>query len=299
MAFFSLFPKVGYDLRNDGVLQNIVNLYRSVRPLQNFVDDVSAYKFYNIKNGERPDIVSDRLYGTPDFYWAFFIVNDFLHDGLASWPLSQEDLQLYMNTEYSGYAIQAAQPHIKENSDGVITDHENSLAGRFNIGEVITGNKSGCKGTLSKKITDLNQLIVKDVTLGTTGVHPHTGASDSTILGGAFIGSKGIGNIHTETVTGFTTSDAVKTWEVFKYIDAPHYWYDETDPEKRVTDNATMFEDFPEDIEGATEDSNLKFVSNRAYLEETNDSRSQIRVIVPDYITKFVDMFETVLNSEQ
>ena len=40
MAFFSLFPKVGYDLRNDGVLQNIVNLYRSVRPLQNFVDDV-------------------------------------------------------------------------------------------------------------------------------------------------------------------------------------------------------------------------------------------------------------------
>ena len=80
MAFFSLFPKVGYDLRNDGVLQNIVNLYRSVRPLQNFVDDVSAYKFYTVKNGERPDIVSDRLYGTPDFYWTFFIVNDFLHD---------------------------------------------------------------------------------------------------------------------------------------------------------------------------------------------------------------------------
>ncbi len=292
MAFFSLFPKVGYDLRNDGVLQNIVNLYRSVRPLQNFVDDVSAYKFYNIKNGERPDIVSDRLYGTPDFYWAFFIVNDFLHDGLASWPLSQEDLQLYMNTEYSGYAIQAAKPWIDRNSDLVITDHVNSLAGRFNIGEVITGNISGCKGTLSKKITDLNQLIVKDVTLGTAGVHPHTGASDSTILGGAFIGSKGIGNVPAEQVTGFTTSDAVETWEVFKYIDAPHYWYDETDPEKRVADNAKM-------IDGATPYSNLEFVSNRAYLEETNDSRSQIRVIVPEYITKFVDMFETVLNSEQ
>ena len=291
MAFFSLFPKVGYDLRNDGVLQNIVNLYRSVRPLQNFVDDVSAYKFYTIKNGERPDIVSDRLYGTPDFYWTFFIVNDFLHDGLASWPLSQEDLQLYMNTEYSGYAIQAAKPIIRRNSDLLITDHENSLAGRFNIGEVITGNISGCKGTLSKKIIDLNQLIVKDVTLGTPGVHPHTGASDSTILGGAFIGSKGIGNVPKEQVTGFTSSDAVETWEVFKYIDAPHYWYDETDLEKRVADNARM-------ITGATPDSNLKYVSNRAYLEDTNDSMAQIRVIAPDYITKFVDMFETVLNSE-
>ena len=196
-----------------------------------------------------------------------------------------------MNTEYNGYAIQAAKPIIRRNSDQLITDHENSLAGRFNIGEVITGNISGCKGTLSKKITDLNQLIVKDVTLGTPGVHPHTGASDSTILGGAFIGSKGIGNVPKEQVTGFTSSDAVETWEVFKYIDAPHYWYNETDPEKRVADNARM-------INGATPDSNLKYVSNRAYLEETNDSRSQIRVIAPDYITKYVDMFETVLNSE-
>ena len=110
-------------------------------------------------------------------------------------------------------------------------------------------------------------------------------------MGGAFIGSKGIGDVPKEQVTGFTSSDAVETWEVFKYIDAPHYWYNEEDLEKRVADNARM-------INGATPDSNLKYISNRAYLEDTNDSRAQIRVIAPDYITKFVDMFETVLNSE-
>ena len=51
-------------------------------------------------------------------------------------------------------------------------------------------------------------------------------------------------------------------------------------------------------IDGATPDSNLNYVSNRAHLENTNDSRAKIRVISPSYITQFVDMFETVINSE-
>ena len=291
MSFFKLFPKVPYDLRNDGVTSNIVNLYRSVRPLQNFVDDISTYKFYEVKDGERPDIVSQRLYGSPNFYWTFFIINDFLHDGLASWPLSQQAFQDYLATEYNGYAIQTAKPIIDRNSDQLITDHRNSLSGRFQIGEIITGNSSGMKGTLTKKIIDLNQLIVQNVTPGVEGVHPHTGNSDSTILGGAYIGTAGSGNVPTEQITGFTSGDFVGTWQVWKYLDAPHYWYDETDPEKRVTDNARM-------ITGGTPDSNLAYISNRAYLEETNDSRSKIRVIDPNYMDQFVNTFEKILNTD-
>ena len=291
MSFFKLFPKVPYDLRNDGVTSNIVNLYRSVRPLQNFVDNISTYKFYEVKDGERPDIVSQRLYGSPNFYWTFFIINDFLHDGLASWPLSQQAFQQYLETEYNGYAIQTAKPIIDRNSDQLIINHRNSLSGRFRIGEIITGNSSGMKGTLNKKINDLNQLIVQNVTPGVAGVHPHTGASDSTILGGAFIGTAGSGNVPTEQITGFTSGDFVGTWQVWKYLDAPHYWYDETDTEKRVTDNARM-------ITGGTPDSNLKYISNRAYLEETNDSRSKIRVIDSSYMDQFVNTFEKILNTD-
>lgn len=291
MSFFKLFPKVPYDLRNDGVTSNIVNLYRSVRPLQNFVDDISTYKFYEVKDGERPDIVSQRLYGSPNFYWTFFIINDFLHDGLASWPLSQQAFQQYLETEYNGYAIQTAKPIIDRTQDQLITDHRNSLSGRFQIGEIITGNSSGMKGTLTKKIIDLNQLILQNVTPGVAGVHPHTGNSDSTILGGAYIGTAGSGNVPTEQITGFTSGDFVGTWQVWKYLDAPHYWYDETDPEKRVTDNARM-------ITGGTPDSNLAYISNRAYLEETNDSRSKIRVIDPNYMDQFVNTFEKILNTD-
>ena len=74
MAFFKQFPKVEYDFNRTGVKQNMVDIYRHVKPLDSFLDNTSAYKFYEVINGERPDIVSQRLYGTSDFYWTFFVI---------------------------------------------------------------------------------------------------------------------------------------------------------------------------------------------------------------------------------
>lgn len=271
MAFFKLFPKVGYDLKNTGVLQNIVNIYRSVRPLQEFVDDISAYKLYEIKNGERPDIVSQRLYGSPDFYWTFFIVNEYLHDGLAAWPMSQEDLQTYMKTEYNGFAI-TTRPVIVRNSDQLITDFQNSLAGRFQLGETLTGSANSATGTITRKNIDLNQLIVQDCS-------------------GTFVGNPDSTPNVTETVTGGTSEDSVDTYRVFKYIDAPYHYYVTGDPEQRVADNGIF-------IDGGTPESNLSYVSNRSMLENSNDERSRMRVIDPEFMSQFIDKFEELINNE-
>jgi hypothetical protein len=271
MSFFKLFPKVGYDLNNTGVLQNVVNIYRSVRPLREFIDDVSAYTFYEIKNGERPDIISQRLYGTPDYYWTFFIINEYLHDGLASWPMSQEDLQEYMRTEYDGFAI-TTKPVIRRNTDQLIIDHENSLSGRFTLGETLTGSSNSATGTLTKKNSDLNQLIVQNCT-------------------GSFIGDPDAVPNTTEVVTGGTSEDSVDTYRVYKFIDAPYHYFVEDDIEQRVADNGIF-------IKGATAESNLSFITNRAHLEASNDERSQMRVISPEYISQFVDKFEELLNNE-
>ena len=170
MAFFKQFPKIQYDFERNGVITNVVNIYRSVRPLREFIDNSSAYTFYEIKNGERPDIVSQRLYDNPNYYWTFFVINDDLHDGTRAWPMSQEDLFDYMEKEYEGYAI-TTNPTIVRNTDGIITSFEDSLAGSvpnvsdgaFTLGETITGSISGFSGTLTKKNVDMNQLIIQEV----------------------------------------------------------------------------------------------------------------------------------------
>jgi hypothetical protein len=51
-------------------------------------------------NGERPDNLSQRLYGTPDYYWTFFIANDDLKTGLSSWPKSDSELSQHTTNQF-------------------------------------------------------------------------------------------------------------------------------------------------------------------------------------------------------
>ena len=279
MAFFKQFPKVEYDFNRQGVINNMVDIYRSVRPLQNFVDDTAAYIYYEVRNGERPDIVSNKLYGNQNFYWTFFVVNENLHDGLQTWPMSQEDLFTYIEREYEGYAI-TTNPTIRRDSDGIIRAFENSLAGsvpgtttgKFQLGETITGGTSGATGTLVKKDLDLNQLIVQNVT-------------------GAFLGDPTVVPTNlTERITGSTSGDFVDSYQAYKYAEAPHHWFLQGDKEEKVVTNGAY-------ITGGEETSDITFKSNRAVVEEINDERSRIRVIAPSYIEQFADQFETLLNA--
>jgi len=259
MSFFRQFPKIEYDFNRQGVLQNMVDIFRSVRPLPSFVDNYSAYKFYEIKNGERPDIVSKRLYGTSQYYWTFFVINDFLHDGMRSWPMSQEDLEQYMEKQYEGYAI--------ETNPKITNNFEDSLSGRFKLGETVTGSVSSASGKVTRKIVDLSQLIVQDVT-------------------GAFIG-KSTGA--KELITGVTSEDSVSTYNVYKYLDAPYYYYEISDKDKKPVTNA-------DHITGGKDAYTLSYVTNRQHIEDENQEHSFIRYVDSAYINEFVETFDRLIN---
>ena len=269
MAFFKQFPKIEYDFNRTGIKQNMVDLFRSVRPLPSFLDNYSAYKFYEVKNGERPDIVSQRLYGTSQYYWTFFVVNDFLHDGMRAWPMSQEDIFTFIEKEYEGYVIET-NPVITRDTDGLITDHRNSLSGRFTLGETVTGATSSATGTLTVKNADLSQLVVQNVT------------------GGAFIGSA-LGQATTELVVGQTSGDSVSTYNVYKYAEAPYYYHLTNDALKKPVTNANH-------IVGGVDALDLSFVSNREYIIDKNDEHSLIRYIDPNYIAQFSNQFDELIN---
>ena len=284
MSYFSMFPTEGYDYYRDGIVQNVVGIYKSVRPLQNFIDNLAGYNYYEIKNGERPDIVSQRLYGSVNYYWTFFIINEFLHDGIGVWPMSQEDLTEYINNEYNGYAIES-RPDILRNSDGQIIDYTDSLAGKFKLGETITGGISGATGTLTKKDVYLNQLVVQDVS------------------GGAFLGnaSGNVGGL--EDVTGSTSQDSVLSYMAYEYASAPHHYYRTDDPTE-IQVSPTVFFSQTDDSPtneilniGSTSTAELSYTTNRQYIHALNDERSKIKVLDGSVIAKFVSTFESLLNA--
>jgi hypothetical protein len=313
MSYFKRFPKIAYDFNREGVVNRVVDIFRQVRPLQNYVDSFTAYRYTNILDGERPDILSKKLYDTPDYYWTFFLINDFLHDGLGSWPMSIQTLESYIKTEYNGYALET-RPNIKYDTDGGIEKFENSLAGTtksqnqgaFTPGTTVTLSNAGTQtatGTIRRKDIYLNQLVIQDVT--------GTPISDGTNIKESCVGQ------WTDPVSKAPVSITMQIHKAWKYADAPHHYYITGDADSdrvtnpdgsfkygveahvssanffSITDDATSAERLIQQ-EGSTAAAQYK--SNRSYLFDKNEEHSKIRIIDPAFITKFVTAFESLLD---
>lgn len=141
--YFSYFPTVNYDLFFDGQRSEVTDIFRIVKVKNTFKDDVTYYTFYDIQDGERPDVVSTKLYGTADYYWTFFMVNDRLVNLHTDWPLSTSDLEHAIDKKYAG---------------DVLTSNED-ISTVFNRGSVVQGLLSNARARILNK--DPNLGIIK------------------------------------------------------------------------------------------------------------------------------------------
>ena len=98
--FFKQFPKTQYSIENDAILTNVTDYFRYVDIVERLANNLYAYKKVQIGHGERPDVLSQRLYGTPDYYWTFFICNDSLKEGLSIWPKSDPEIKNFIANQY-------------------------------------------------------------------------------------------------------------------------------------------------------------------------------------------------------
>jgi hypothetical protein len=105
MSFFKQFPKIKYSINNDGIINNVVDVYRYVDVVEKFSKNILAYSQIDVMDGERPDNLSQRLYGTPDYYWTFFLANDIFKDGLGAWPKAQNELRLKLKADFKNVSV--------------------------------------------------------------------------------------------------------------------------------------------------------------------------------------------------
>lgn len=111
--FFSKFPNIQYDISGKGNYVTLTDISRTVDINNLNEDKVSYYTYYNIQNGDRPDIISQKLYGNPNYYWTFFILNDQLKTGISnSWPLSSVALEQMISDEYDEYSALIINPEL-------------------------------------------------------------------------------------------------------------------------------------------------------------------------------------------
>ena len=120
MSFFQLFPKTTYDFQLNGIRNSIIDIFRYVDVLDDLVNNFTGYQFIDIQDGERPDQLSMRLYGTPDYYWTFFVMNDFLKDGLRNWPKGSYELSQAIDDYYGKYHVFSIPPSIDSQNSQIL-----------------------------------------------------------------------------------------------------------------------------------------------------------------------------------
>ncbi len=111
MSFFKQFPQTNYFLANKD--KRVIDFFRHVDVNDVLASDITNYLYETVQDGERPDNLSQRLYGTPDYYWTFFIVNENLKKGIDDWPVSYESLETEMQREYDNLSVMSFMPSIK------------------------------------------------------------------------------------------------------------------------------------------------------------------------------------------
>jgi len=104
MAYFKNFPLIKYKFGNneESVFYKDASVY--VDLIDQISDNISYYTNFTIVDGERPDTLSYKLYGTSDYYWTFFLLNEGLRE--SGWPLSQGKVYEFVEEVYPNYAIQ-------------------------------------------------------------------------------------------------------------------------------------------------------------------------------------------------
>ena len=97
--YFNAFPIIPYDSIGDYNFKDVTNLLRRVRLRTKVKTNVMLFDTYDVKNGETPEMIADKLYGDPELHWVVLMVND-ITDRFHQWPLSVAQLNQYITDKY-------------------------------------------------------------------------------------------------------------------------------------------------------------------------------------------------------
>jgi len=103
MSIYNLYPRIDYKINNYDTIRG-VDITSSIK-IKEFLKKYRGIlsRPYVVKDGERPDQVSFRFYGTPDYDWLILMIND-MYNIYDDWPRSTLTIENYIIEKYGSIA---------------------------------------------------------------------------------------------------------------------------------------------------------------------------------------------------
>ena len=97
--YFNTFPVIPYDSVGDYNFKEVTNILRRVRLRAKIKTNVMLFDTYDVKEGETPEMIADKLYGDPELHWVVLMVND-ITDRFHQWPMNFSQFNQYVEDKY-------------------------------------------------------------------------------------------------------------------------------------------------------------------------------------------------------
>ena len=98
--YFANFPLIPYDNYGTGDFRLTPNILKRIAVRANIKTTTSLFDTYDVKEGETPEMIADKLYGNPEFHWVVLMMNDVV-DRYHQWPMSRRQFLAHLNDKYT------------------------------------------------------------------------------------------------------------------------------------------------------------------------------------------------------
>lgn len=99
--YFDNFPSFVYpfNVNNKIEYKLVKDISQNVRVRKEILSQVTLYDEYDIRDGETPEIISEKVYGSPLYHWVVMLCNE-RYNYVDDFPLTIPQLEKHIDDKY-------------------------------------------------------------------------------------------------------------------------------------------------------------------------------------------------------
>lgn len=99
--YFENFPNIfyDYDINGERQLKVVKDITQNVRLRKAILENIALYDEYDIQDGDTPEIISHKVYGSSSYHWVIMLCNQ-RYNWIEDFPMSMRMLEEYVADKY-------------------------------------------------------------------------------------------------------------------------------------------------------------------------------------------------------
>ena len=99
MTYFDMFPNIYYSAKGDGNFTIMKDILSRVKLIANVKENILGFDYYDVQDGETPEMIAHKYYGDVNLHWTILVANDIV-DYYNDWPMSVQKFEKFVFDKY-------------------------------------------------------------------------------------------------------------------------------------------------------------------------------------------------------